>query len=127
VSLRELAAADLKVILEDSATGFGWAITVTNPEGTEATLTGFSTDIGQTIDPDTGQAVSGRRASVAIAIASLTDAGLGLPRSIADSGSRPWVIVFDDIHGTSHRFKVAESMPDRAAGVVTCLLEAYRA
>ena len=125
MSLRQLAETDLGLILEDSSTGFGWSITVTDPAGTSRTLTGFSDDIAQIIDPDTGQAVSGRLASVALRISSLTAAGLTLPRGIADSGSKPWVIEFDDINGNPYKFKVSQSNPDRALGLVTCLLELY--
>ena len=126
MSLRDQAAADLRVILEDSVGGFGWPITVTSPEGVTASLVGFSNDIAQTIDPETGIAVSGRSASIALAIASLTAAGLGLPRSIADGARYPWRVTFNDIGGTSHTFKVSEAMPDRAIGAVTCTLEAYK-
>lgn len=125
MSLRQLAETDLGLILEDSSTGFGWSITVTDPAGTIRTLTGFSDDIAQIIDPDTGQAVSGRLASVALRTSSLIAAGLTLPRGIADSGSKPWVIEFDDINGSAYKFKVAKSNPDRALGLVTCLLELY--
>lgn len=126
MSLREQAGLDLRTIVED-LDGFGWPITVTDPSGLSATLTGLSTDIGHTIDPETGIAVSGRRASVAITIASLAEAGLGIPRAIADQSSKPWVIAFADIGGSSHTFKVCDAMPDRAIGLVTCLLEGYRA
>lgn len=125
MSLRQLAETDLGRILEDSSTGFGWSIIVTDPAGTSRTLTGFSDDIAQIIDPDTGQAVSGRLASVALRTSSLIAAGLTLPRGIADSGSKPWVIEFDDVNGSAYKFKVAQSNPDRALGLVTCLLELY--
>lgn len=123
--LREIAEQDLGTILEDGTAGFGWPITVTNPAGLVRPLTGFSDDIAQIIDPDTGQAVSGRLASVALRISSLIAAGLTLPQGIADAGSKPWVITFDDINGNSFTFKVAQSNPDRTIGLVTCLLETY--
>ena len=127
MGLRTIAEQDLGVILEDSVTGFGWPITVTDPSGNSGTgpLTGFSDDIAQTIDPDTGQAVSGRLASVALRISSLIAVGLELPRGIADSGSKPWVIEFDDVNGSPYKFKVSQSNPDRAIGLVTCILELY--
>lgn len=127
MSLRYLAETDLGFILEDSSTGFGWPITITDPSGNTNTdeLIGFSDDIAQIIDPDTGQAVSGRLASVAIRITRLIEVGLTLPRGIADSGSKPWVIEFNDINGNPYKFKVAQSNPDRALGLVTCLLELY--
>ncbi len=125
MSLRTLAEADLGLILEDATTGFGWPIIVTDPSNTTATLTGFSDDIAQIIDPDTGQTVSGRLASASLRISSLTTAGLGLPVGIADAGSKPWIVQFNDINGVPYKFKVAQSNPDRAIGMVTLLLELY--
>lgn len=125
MSLRATAETDLGRILEDNTRGFGYSITVTDPAAASVALVGFSNDISQIIDPDTGEAVSGRSASVAIRIALLTDAGLGLPVGIADSGSKPWLVTFNDINGNAFTFKVSKSNPDRALGVVTCLLELY--
>ena len=126
MSLRALAEADLGVILEDSIHGFGWPITVTAPDGATALLTGYSDDISQIIDPDTGQAVSGRLASVGLRISSLTAANLTLPQGIADASSKPWIIEFNDINGNAFKFKVLQSNPDRALGLVVCLLELYK-
>lgn len=124
--LRQTAEADLAVILEDSATGFGWPITVTDPDGKTESLVGLSGDIAQAIDPDTGQAVSGRLAMVTLRISSLVAAGFtDLPRNIASTTSKPWLIVFDDINGNSYTFKVQQSNPDRTLGVVKCILELY--
>lgn len=124
MGLRAQAAVDLVAIVED-ADGFGWPITVTDPNGVSGSLVGLSTDIAQAIDPETGLAVAGRSASVALCIASLTTAGLGLPKGIAESTSKPWVVEFDDVNGTAHKFKVSEARPDRAAGLVVCHLESY--
>ncbi len=121
------AAADLIAIVGDSAAGFGWPITVTDPNQLTATLTGFRTDISQEINPETGQLVSGRTASVALPIASLALAGLGVPRGIADKTSRPWLITFSDLAGVPHTFKVSEARPDETLGLVVCMLEAWRA
>lgn len=126
MGLRELAEADLGLILEDGVTGFGWPITVIDPAGLSKPLTGFSDDIAQVIDPDTGVAVNGRLVSVALRISSLVAADLGLPQGIADTGSKPWVVTFNDINGNAYRFKVAQSNPDRALGLVICLLELYK-
>ncbi len=125
MGLRQLAEADLGLILEDAVTGFGYSITVTDPSGTVRPLTGFSDDIAQIIDPDTGQAVSGRVASVSLRISSIVAAGLALPRGIADAGIKPWIIEFNDINGNAFKFKVSQSNPDRALGLVTLLLELY--
>lgn len=126
MGLREQAAADLRGILEDQGAGFGWPITVTSPTGQTLAMVGFSTDIGQSIDPETGLAVAGRRASVALSIERLTAAGMQIPKGIASSTSKPWVVQFDDVGGTVYVFKVSEAMPDRAIGCVTCFLESYR-
>lgn len=126
MSLREQAAADLQAILEDSTEGFGWPIQLTSPAGSAFDLTGLSTDIGLTIDPQTGQAVSGRRASIALSLRRLEVLGIGVPRAVADSASKPWLVTFADIGGASHTFKVSEVLPDRAVGSVVCFLEAYR-
>jgi hypothetical protein len=124
VNLRTLAESDLAAVLEDDVYGFGWPISVTNPAGVVASgLVGSSQDISQIIDPDTGQAVSGRLATVVLRISSLS--AVGIPAYIADEAGKPWVIIFDDINGNAHAFKVAESNPDRTIGVVVCILEAY--
>ncbi len=126
MGLREDAEIDLGFILEDSTRGFGWPITVTDPSGTTAPLTGDSGDISQLIDPDTGQAVSGRLAHISLRVASLLASPVAaIPRSIADSASKPWLITFDDINGVSYTFKVSESDPDRKLGLVVCMLELY--
>ena len=125
MGLRAIAEVDLGAILEDGVYGFGFPITVTDPAGTSEALTGFSDDIAQVIDPDTGQAVSGRLASVAVRLSSLTAAGLSIPQGIADTASKPWLIAFDDINGNAFTFKVAQSNPDRALGLVVCVLELY--
>jgi hypothetical protein len=126
VSLRATAEADLAGILEDSATGFGFPITVTDPAGLEAELIGFSNDIASLIDPETGTAITGRLASVALRISSLIAAGYTtLPQAIQDGNTKPWLVQFDDINGNPFTFKVQEGNPDRALGVITCLLEAY--
>ena len=126
MGLRELAESDLAGIIEDSVTGFGWDIAVTDPAGTTVPLVGLSDDISQVIDPDTGQAVSGRLASVTLRISSLITAGVGLPQGISDTAAKPWIIEFDDINGNPFKFKVSQSNPDRALGVVVCLLELYQ-
>lgn len=127
MGLRELVEQDIGTILEDRETGFAWEITITNPAGTTVPdLLGFSDDIAQIIDPDTGQAVSGRLASVALRVSTLTTAGLGIPVGIADASIKPWIIQFDDINGNAYKFKVSQSNPDRVVGMVVCLLELYK-
>lgn len=127
MGLRDLAERDLGLILENTETGFGWPITVTDPAGVSKPLKGFSNDIAQVIDPDTGQLVSGRSASVSIRLAALTAAGFSsLPRNVTERTSKPWVVQFDDINGQPWTFKVRSADPDRALGLIVCMLEDYR-
>lgn len=127
MNLRALAEADLGRILENKSTGFGWDITLTNPEGKTELLTGFSQDIALAIDPDTGMLVSGRTASVALRIGLLRAKGFTEnPRNISDENKKPWVVGFKDINGTPCLFKVMKSNPDAMIGCVTLLLEAYK-
>jgi len=126
MNLRQQAEADLAFILEDNATGFGWPITVTAPDGTSSPLTGSSNDISQVVDPETGQVVSGRSASVALRVASIFEAGFNsLPVGVTDKNSKPWLVAFDDINGNPYTFKVIQSNPDRTLGLITCILEAF--
>src|SRR5688572_29362165 len=123
MGLRTQAALDAKAILEDSTDGAGWPLTLTSPAGVATELVGFTTDVGQTIDPDTGQAVAGRRASVALAMSSLP----AMPTAVASSDAKPWLVTFDDVTGTPGTWKVIEVLPDRAVGVVVLLLESWHA
>lgn len=126
MGLRNEAAADLAEIFADSDTGMGWSMSVVDPAGTIQTVKGRSTDIGHTIDSETGEIISGRTASVSFSIASLLAAGFtSLPVGIADASGKPWRVDFDDINGNTHRFKVQQTFPDRALGVVVCVLESY--
>ena len=125
MGLRDLAEQDLAGILEDAGTGFGWPITLTDPSGRSEALVGFSNDIAQTIDPGTGEIISGRLASVALRISSLYSAGLALPTGVPERSSKPWVVRFDDINGSPYAFTIKNSNPDRALGVVVCILEEY--
>jgi len=124
VSLREAAAADTKAILEDQ-NDFGVPITVTDPAGNSATVNGKDADISQLIDPDTGQAVSGRQVSVVLVISTLEANGLGIPENVPEASKKPWLIEFNDVNGKPHVFKVKSSDPDRTVGIVVCVLEFY--
>ena len=126
MGLRELAEADNRIILNDNVFGFGYSISLESPDGVVVPLTGFSNDISQVIDPDTGVAVSGRLATASLNINDIIDAGLTLPVSIADSKSKPWLITFADINGNINTFKVSKSDPDRTIGMVICTLEFYK-
>lgn len=125
MGLREQAEKDLGFILESDEAGFRWPITLTNPDETPLEMHGFSDDIAQLIDPETGAVVSGRLASVALRMSTILTAGFILPKAIADTTGKPWLVTFDSINGVEYTFKVAQSNPDRALGLITLMLEAY--
>jgi hypothetical protein len=124
VGLLETAAADLAGILSDDVGGFAVPITLVDPSGNQATINGLANDIGFTINPETGVAVSGQKATVALPIRALTGAGLGQPQGVASAKSRPWTVTFTLSTGVEQTFKVASTMPD-ALGCLVCHLETY--
>jgi hypothetical protein len=125
VNLRELAALDHIAILTDGAEGFGWPIIVTNPDGVVASTTGFTSDVGEIIDPQSGLEVMGRRVTVQVLPGPLVTAGLGVPAIVADSKSKPWLMRFADAHGRGRTYKVITVAPDGVLGSLRCGLEAY--
>ena len=122
MSLRAQAALDVRSVLED-LDGFACSITVTDPWGTSAVLTGLAQDISRTIDPDTGLLVAGRLASVTLPLVALFEAGLEEPRGVAESTELPWRVKFADVQGTVRAFKIARTSPDHEAGIIVCELE----
>ena len=127
MNLRDQAELDLGHVLEDDVHGFGWSITVEDPEAHTADLVGQSGDIGLTIDPDTGQPVTGRLAHVSLRISSINASELvGLPRGVANNTGKPWKIVFNDINGNSYNYIIHDSMVDRTLGIITCIIEFYK-
>ena len=125
MGIRQQLRRDVHRILTDAKHGFAWTVVVTDPNGRSAKMHGFSTDIADLIDPETGQAVSGRQAEVTVSMDSLKCAGFEHPEHIAGTAGKPWTMKFDDIEGTSHTFKVMRTAPDRTVGLILCYLEAY--
>lgn len=122
MGLRQLAEQDLSFTLEDSVTGFGWPVTLTDPAGGSSNLTGQSHDISQIIDPETGTAISGRSTAFVLRLSSITEAGLEMPVGIADPDKMPWLVTFDDINGAPYKFKVEYADPDRTLGTISLIL-----
>jgi hypothetical protein len=126
VNLFRQAAADNQAILGDTAAGFSWPITVTDPNGRIEVVPGWPNDVHLTIDPQTGQAVGGRTIEVAFNREALAAAGFELPHGEADETKRPWILEFEDARGNSNRFAIAETWPDSWLPIVRCRLEFYR-
>lgn len=122
MSLLSQAASDLQGIVENTG-GFASPVTLTTPGKVAHSLVGTSADIGQTIDPETGVPVAGRRASVAFSWLTLHARGLD-PKGV-EEGS-PWTVQFADVAGSSHTYKIVETIPDRTLGMLVCILEFYR-
>lgn len=125
MGLRQVAEADLAYTLEDPVCGGGWPITITAPDGTVGTLTGLSGDIGEVIDPDTGQAVSGRACHASLRKSTLLSTFGELPKAISDESQKPWVVEFTDIGGEAFLFKIIDQRPDRTLGIVSFTLTFY--
>ena len=126
MGLRARAALDAQRILTNT-NHFGWPITITDPAGTSAVVTGFSNDVAQVLDPQTGEVIEGRTVTAVLSIATLTEAGFtSLPRSVVSDAQRPWVITFDDVNGNSGTFKVMSTNPDHTLGIIVCFLETYQ-
>lgn len=128
MGLREIAEADLAVTIEDRDTGFGWDVVLLSPDEADddpgAELIALTVDTVLLGDPDTGTAVVGRRASVAIRISSLPDPDV-LPEGIPDLDSLPWRFRFSTLRGTERLYRVAHTEPDETLGVLVCHLEPW--
>lgn len=125
MSLLAQAIADSRMIVEDAA-GFSQQLTITNPDGVVIELRGEVFDITEGIDVETGQAATVPRVSARVSAGRFTEAGLELPRGIADSKSRPWVLACTDALGRARTYKVTESRPDNTLPVLILVLEIYK-
>ena len=123
----EIAQQDKAFTLKDSEFGFGTVITLTDPDLLSADVTGRANDIFLSIDPDTGVAVSGRSATIAVDMKELEDKGFSsLPANQTDKTKKPWIVEYTDQLGKDYAFKVLEGNPDRTLGIVLCTLEFYK-
>ena len=123
----EIAQQDKAFTLNDKEFGFGTEITLTDPSLFSAIVVGRTNDISFAIDPDTGVAVSGRTATVAIDLHVLTDAGFSsLPSAQSDKTKKPWIVEWIDLKGNSHSFTILEANPDRTLEIVLCTLQFYK-
>lgn len=124
MSLLDIAHLDLIEIINDTETG-GGLCTITSPSGESHEFMALSNDIHLSIDPGTGQYVTGRQSSVAVLISALMAVGFEGIRGIANKSSRPWVVDTVDVNGIPGRFKVSETNPDKSIGLSTLFLELY--
>lgn len=118
MSLRDLAASDAQKIIKDQA-GFGWPLILTAPDGAVFNITGTSKDIHLSIDPDTGEIISGRTVTVTIATKDVSQTVRGINEGV------PWKVTLNDFDGVSGVFKVDDTFPDRVFGLTVLFLVSW--
>jgi hypothetical protein len=127
MNILEIAQRDKSFTLNDKEYGFGSTIKLTDPDLHSADVIGRSNDISFALDTNTGVAVSGRTATVAIDMNELIEKGFSsLHSAQSDKTKKPWIIEFDDQQGNTHVFTVLEGNPDRTLGIVLCTLQFYK-
>jgi len=127
VSLADIAAVDVQLILNDEVTG-GSLIALQSPDGRVAELRGNKRDIAHAVDPETGKTVSARTVSVALSMHDLALVNMAPTRELDAATKKPWVVTFAETVGAiAQTFIVAESIPDRTLGVLVLILEFYEA
>lgn len=127
MSLRVQAEADLGLTMEASG-DFGWPFVLTDPDDFESAsqLYGQAHRISDLVDPDTGQAVSGRKATLVVRTSTIVAAGYPtLPEGIADEAGKPWRVAYAGPQAASQVFKVSDSKPDEALGTLALMLETW--
>jgi hypothetical protein len=124
MSLRDTAHADLIEIFSDPENVD--TCTITSPAGAFENFRVLSNDIHLSIDPGTGETVTGRQCSMAVLISELMAAGFDEIHGVAESDSKPWVVDAIDVNGIPDKFKVMETYPDRGAGLIILILELYK-
>jgi len=122
-NLREIAADDLKFILEDGEMGFGVNCNITNPAGVTEIFQVQSGDVHLLLDLATAASVSVRTAHVSITLATLKEKNFEIPKREPDENKNPWIFEFPDAVGISRKFTVVEARPDRTLGIITIILE----
>jgi hypothetical protein len=123
MGLREQATLDAQAIIENTD-DFGAPVILTDPNDQTYEFVGLPNDIGVSVDPETGQAVSERRATVAFSMRSLEALELELP--VGKTTGKPWRARFNDARGRATTWKVVETQPDRTLGVIVCFLEIWK-
>lgn len=126
MSLLDQARSDAATILDAGDDSFSVNVMVFEPSGYSRELPGMLNDIEQTVDPGTGEFISGRQVSIAFSMSLFGDFGFdGIPRGIDDGARKPWTITHEtDCHGVA-KYKVIKSNPDRTLKIVTCILGHY--
>lgn len=105
--IRDLIYQDLATTLQSD---FGQPLTITNIDGSlTGDFIGGTNDIDLTIDPLTGQFVSGRKINITVNIDDMLTTFSALP-------TKKWKVTLPQFEGKI--FFVKDSMPDRTIGIL---------
>lgn len=88
-------------------------------------MRGLQADIGLSIDAETGVAVAGRKASVAVSTRDLIEASFPIPEGVPDEESAPFLVTWTPSTGPTQTMKVIETVPDKL-GCLVLHLGSYR-
>ena len=125
MSLLNVAAKDARGIIE-SPRNASRDIKLIEPNGTEHSLTVGTRSISQSIDPDTGELVSGQFISITPSLLTLAERNISMPRNIQDHSENPWLVVMTNhITSLETTYKVIHSAPDFTLGLIVCDLGNY--
>lgn len=117
MSLRDQALADAQFALEN-ASDFGQDINLIAPDGTVTPMRGYTGDITELIEPDSGQIVTGRSIHVMLFINSLPPGPR--PVGIQDLNGIPWRVSFPNISSKVVKsYGVRATQPDDAMGTLS--------
>ena len=124
MSLQDAAAKLVRSILENKDQ-FGIEMTVTDPSGVQAQITGIPTDISQTIDPQTGLLVASRSICVSMPLAAFDEQFSKRPEGVNAKGRRQWLVELKlQNMPAAVKYAVISTRPD-AIGCVLCFLQIY--
>lgn len=124
MGLRDTAHVDLREILADTVDG-GEPVTITSPTGVSESFYAFTNDIHFSIDPETGQTVTGRQCTASVLISALISAGFSAIKGVSEINAKPWLITLSDANGVEATLKISETFPDRGTGLFVMFLEGY--
>ena len=127
MGLNEIAADDFANFTSNTDE-FGHEFVITAPDGTVIEgIKGYSTDISALIDPETGQMVAGRTASVSIAMRFFRNAGFGsIPTMEPKKNKKPWIFEWLAPNTSVYTFSVRDAIPDRKLDQTLFMLQSFK-
>lgn len=114
MNLRDQAELDNSFLVEDSVSGFGSAIKLTDLQGVVYNVTGIYNRIGVDIDPETGLLVAGKKSTITVRASNFS------ADNLPNDG---WTVETLDIMGKMVNARISFVMPDLTAGRITAILK----